>query len=114
MNNTLFRHLPSAIVKTALSLENIGVDEYAWDWQDSIKIIETLTGPANKIPILGGDVYVLANGQFKHTGDSWFIEKAVSESSDVFLDRTRFISIAYIKTYTARNGENFFYSIVVQ
>lgn len=43
MNNPLIRHLPSAIVKTALSLENIGVDEYAWEWQDSIKIIETLT-----------------------------------------------------------------------
>lgn len=103
---------PTILLSSGKSLECLGISEMAWDWKNAIKVIEFLC--AFNYAILGGDVYRVADDKFEVTYDSWYINKNVQQSREIFIEETKNKAISYIKQYHERNGENFYYSIVFE
>ena len=110
--NTFQKILPPELMEKAISLTSTGVNELAWKWQDAITVVEILVG--NGFLVLGGDVYFYSHGKFKATRDNWCFQSAKSEGFKDAINKSRDHSVEYIKTYAQKNGENFYYSIVVR
>ena len=101
---------PVILFNSGKSLEQLGISEMAWNWENAIKVIEFLC--AFNYVILGGDVYRAVDDKFEVTYDSWYVNKNVKQSRERFIEETKNRAISYIKQYYERNGENFYYSIV--
>jgi hypothetical protein len=105
------RHLiPSELMAASISLESIGINEYVWKWKDALRVIEIIVN--NRMPILGGDVYNYMGDVIKGTGDSWFIKRKHNESLELFVERSKDSANEYIKAYTEKNGNSYYFSIV--
>jgi hypothetical protein len=104
--------LPPFLVERAISLEEIGVHEFVWNWSDALSVIDILI--SNRIMILGGDVYSLEKNRFRSTGDSWYINSTCFIPAESDLINSRSISTNYINSYVEKNGENYYFSIVVR
>ena len=104
------QYLPPHLIENAVSLEEIGISEYAWKWYDVLKVIDILV--ANKILILGGDVYLWQDGKLGPTGDNWYINRAGYVTTDHDLHNAKNISDNYVKKYMEKHGESYYYSIV--
>lgn len=99
--------IPQSIINKGIFLKELGVFEYAWIFDDIKNIIEIFD--KKKIPILGGDVYKMVNGNICKTYDSWYINK--SNECDFYI-KSYEKAISYISNYEKRNEAQFIYSIV--
>ena len=108
----LNRLIPSNLMEKAVSLKDIGIDQVAWKQQDAISVVEILA--ENRVLILGGDVYSYVEGRVKLTSDrdNWYMTITVNVQDGTLLQKSKDISIEYIKSYALQNGENYCYSIV--
>lgn len=102
--------MPKELTESARSLEHLGISELAWNWKSAIKAIEFLSN--NNCAILGGDVYDLNDDELNVTSDSWYFNKSEARSDQDYLIESSKRAITYINQYHARNGEDFYYSIV--
>jgi len=102
--------LPKKLINSAKSLEHLGIVELAWDCQNAVMVVEFLC--EYNYAILGGDVYRLINGGLESTYDSWYLNKDVTKSREQFVEESKNKAIAYISQYHARNGDDFYYSLV--
>ena len=90
----------------ALSLSVIGINEYAWNYDSIVEMIPLLR--ETRLPILGGDVYIIKNGIAKPTYDSWYYEV----KSDCDYENNKKKTIDYIKIFEGKD-DKYMYSIVV-
>lgn len=97
------------LLKTGYNLTAIGISEIAWKCEDALNAINFLADRG--YAILGGDVYMLNNGDIEPTCDSWYINKSANKC---FIDQSRKAAIEYITQYTSKNGDGFVYSIVFE
>ena len=67
--------IPKSILGEGKKLDVLGVNEYAFSFDNIKKIIEILK--EKEIPILGGDVYLLSDEKIYSTYDSWYMNKSV-------------------------------------
>ncbi len=105
--------LPHELIETAISLEDIGADEYAWKWDDAVEVIRVLASQG--ILILGGDVYSVSDGRASPTYDNWHIDpsrQVVPTGEDI--QKAQEVSDSYIRTYAAKHGTTYYYSIVAR
>lgn len=93
-------------VSEGISLTTIGINEYAWEYKNIIDIISILR--KRKIPILGGDVYIIKNGKINTTFDSWYYDNI----SDTGYEDSYKKTIDYINIFEAKE-ETYVYSIVI-
>ena len=107
----LFNLLPQELKEKAISLEEFGLNEYIWKWHDTLQLIEILSNKQKFI--LGGDVISNYDGKYKETDDGWYIEKTNYLASEDDIQRSQIISIDYINNFVKINGEDFYFSIVV-
>jgi len=103
-------NLPSDLFLRGISLEEIGVSNYAWKMQDALLALEVLR--EKRISILGGDVYRIENG-IKTTIDGWHTNRKDFVQSSAYLVESHKKSVDYIVAYASKNGGNYCYSIVV-
>ena len=104
--------LPSDLMARGISLESMGIHEYVWRGKDALAIIDILT--KNRIPILGGDGYSYQDSEFRATVDGWYVKSRYDyESAEAFLKDSQRKAIEYIKMYTQKRGENYYFSFVV-
>lgn len=104
--------LPSELMAKAIPLTSVGVNEFAWKWRDAIAVVKILV--ANRLLVLGGDVYSYVTEVVKPTYDNWYFQPTESKSLDDALEESQNKSIEYIKAYAQKNGESFCYSIVIK
>lgn len=100
---------PKELLSVGHSLEIVGVSEMAWKHKDALSVIYFLVNGG--YAILGGDVYLISNGGFDSTYDSWYINKSTSKS---FVKQSGEKAIEYITQYANKNGSGFVYSIVFE
>lgn len=93
-------------INEAISLSVIGINEYAWDFGCIVEIISILR--RKKIPILGGDVFIIKNGIINTTYDSWYFNaKTDCDYEDSYNKAINFIQIFEEKE------DKYVYSIVI-
>lgn len=99
--------IPQSIIDKGIFLKELGMFEYAWTSDNIRNIIAILD--KKQIPILGGDVYKMNNGEICQTYDSWYIN--LSDECD-FYTKSYEKAISYISNYEKMNEGQFIYSIV--
>ena len=102
-----YEMIPKSIMDKGMSLKELGILEFAWNVNDIKRIIDTFS--VKKIPILGGDVYKIIDGNIYQTYDSWYISK--SDEND-FCKISYEKTISYVLTYEEKNEGQFLYSII--
>lgn len=112
-NIRIFRkELPPKLMSSSISLEKINENNYAWLLNDALAVIEILKNA--RIPILGGDVFLLQNGNPNFTYDSWYIKgREEYNSAEEFLVDSEQRAVKYITTYAQKNGDKYCYSFVL-
>lgn len=103
-------NLPSDLFLRGVSLEEIGISNYAWKMQDALLALEILR--EKRIPILGGDVYQIENG-IKTTIDGWHTNRKNSVQPNAYLVESHKKTVDYIVAYASKNGGNYCYSLVI-
>jgi hypothetical protein len=101
---------PQHYLKKSISLNELGVDEFAFKKEDALKLIrEEFT---INYSILGGDVLeITKNNEIIFTYDNWFSDPKADESQENFKTRSRIETEKYISTYNEKD-RNIIYSLV--
>lgn len=94
-------------IKHGYSLTCIGVNEYAYDFVTSLKILEYVKS-RNWI-VLGGDVYLKNQGSIVATFDNWYYNPVGKLDSEKSISK----AIDYLTRYSTIK-KNAIYSIVVE
>ena len=79
------------------SLKNLGIEGYAFPYQEALKIVQICKLLA--IPILGGDVYSMNNSTIENSGDNWYYNRTPDESYYDYVQNSCNKSESYIRTY---------------
>ena len=66
-----------------------------------------------QIPVLGGDVYEIANGVIQNNYDSWHCDKLLNESHSDFVSRTIGKAKEYIEDYNSDHPDKIFFAFVL-
>lgn len=110
MINNLELFLPREFINKAISLKDFGINEYAWDYDFVMKIIDYLCD--RKIVILGGDIYSLSNGVLKSAYANWYFNFDIRNTIEHNVNRSKETAIKYINNYN--NKLNNYYSLVAK
>ena len=94
-------------LKNAKYLGEIGINEYAWNYEYLCAIIEILRKKG--IPILGGDVYEVDGQNIKSTYDSWFTKK--NENED-YCQSSYIQTLEYVNIFEMKSNK-YIYLIVI-
>lgn len=103
-------HIRQKILESAISLKSLGINDLAWKKTDAEHLINSLL--ADKIGILGGDVYRNVDGRFISLGDNWACNPIVHEGEDEYFLRSKKESLAYIGNYPIDNTDCILFSLV--
>jgi len=75
-----------------------GVIGFAWERELLIAFLKDKE--SDYYAILGGDVFILVNGQMEYTYDNWGVEsRSPRESFDSYVKRCKEITLKYIDSY---------------
>ena len=85
------------ISQVGYSLSDIGINGFGLKSQDALQLIDILS--AKSIPILGGDVCIMKEGEANLTYDNWFCQKTSSENFSEYCERTYHVAKTYIRGY---------------
>lgn len=99
------------ILKVGVSLESIGVKNWALSKEDAVKALDRFY--ELQIPILGGDVCENINGVIHYNYDSWYYDKQPNESQLDFVSRSIAKARDYINNYYSDNIEKIFFAFVL-
>ena len=97
--------------QTGVSLESIGVKNWAFSKEDAIVVLDKYL--ELQIPILGGDVCVRSNEVIQYNYDNWHCDKVPDESNIDFVNRSIAVARNYISNYKMNNLENIFFAFVI-
>lgn len=107
MTNNRYKILSANILKSGISLEPLGIAEYAWEKNLVIEILNILND--KRIPVLGGDVYKIVDNEIKSTYDGWYIDK---DETPEFVRKSLDMAKSYIEEYEHLNEGKYLYSLV--
>jgi hypothetical protein len=91
-----------AVLSTGVSLAPIGSSNWALNRNDALAAVDKLY--AMKVPILGGDVYRLENGDLIFDYGGWYSDQEASESSGAFVVRSWRETKTYIEEYPLKTA----------
>ena len=94
---------PEELIDSAYSLSELGLNEFAWKYEDILKVIEYCF--RRKIAILGGDVYCLRNSTIEFTYETWYSDQDGKDWDD-YVKESKEKSLVYISNYDSRNKDN--------
>ena len=107
----LISSLSEKFIACSYSLKNLGINNVAWNYKDTLNVIEYLVQYG--YIILGGDVYRLHGHSLESTYDSWFIDKSdLPSGKPILIAQEK--TIEYISMYHRRNGDQYVYSLVFE
>ena len=85
------------MTQKGLSLESVGVNNYAFSKQHALDLLDLLS--ANGAGVFGGDVYLVENGKPELTYDNWCTDPEPEEDDKFFCSRSILESKEYVKKY---------------
>ena len=91
-----------ANISKYFSLEEIGIDNYAFPYQQAILLVDALR--QSNVPILGGDVYLKLGYSIEISYDNWYCDKKENERDGVFVNRSCDVAETFIKEYKRKNN----------
>lgn len=106
--------LPDELVASAYSLSELGSRNFAWKYDDIVKVIEYCS--MKKLAILGGDVLCLSDSQIDFTYDSWYLNRDKGCWDD-YVKVSAKKALEYVKNYESQNVkrcEVLLYSVVAE
>lgn len=105
---------PDALLQGAQDLRIVGSNDVAWQRPSALRAIAWLA--EGRFAILGGDVYGVDEQGIRITGDNWscnWPEAGAYMDWDTYVLHAAEEARAYIDFYHQRNGDDYFYSVVV-
>lgn len=90
-----------ANISKCFSLEEIGIDNYAFPYQQAILLVDVLR--QSNVSILGGDVYLKRGSSIDISYDNWYCDKKEDEQDSVFVNRSCDVAKTFIKEYKRKN-----------
>ena len=94
------------------SLKNLGIEGYAFPYQEALKIVQLCKLLA--IPILGGDVYSMNNSVIDYSGDNWYYNRTPNESYYDYVQNSCNKSESYIRTFKNHFCDRPLFSFVLE
>ena len=94
------------------SLMDLGIEGYAFPYQEALKIVQTCKLLA--IPILGGDVYSMKNSIIEYSDDNWYYNRTPDESYYDYVQNSCNKSESYIRTYKNHFCDRSLFSFVLK
>lgn len=110
MINNLESFLPEEFINNAYSLKHLGINEYAWDRNYILKVINYLW--EKKTIILGGDVYTLSDGVLKAAYANWYFNVDLVDTMEHNVNHSVETAIKYINNYSDKY--NSYYSLIIR
>lgn len=86
--------------------ESLGLKEWALQKKDAIELLSILD--AQKIPCLGGDVFLKSDGALKSTVDSWYFQKPLGVSTESYVHESVEVAKKYIEDYPEDDAEYYY------
>jgi hypothetical protein len=98
------------ILGIGISLDVIGVNNWALSKEQALIALEKLFSIG--VPILGGDVYTISNGEINSQYDNWYCERLQDETSMEFVNRSFVSANRYVQNYNSENIDSIYFVIV--
>ncbi len=98
------------ILSCGLPLQKNNINNWALSKDQSMEAINEFE--KLKIPVLGGDVYEMIEGQPTSNYDSWYCNQNENEKLNEFVIRSITYTREYIKNYTNPGGRETFFVLV--
>lgn len=94
-----------------IPLHSLGVDNWALSKDQALLTLTYFKRMG--VPVIGGDVYAIKNGEIEHTYDSWYCEeKKNDEEYSEFVKRSVDHAEKYILKYNIADDRKIFFSLV--
>ena len=84
--DTIIKIATEANISKCFSLEEIGINNFAFLYQQAILLVDVLR--QSNVPILGGDVYLRLESSIEISYDNWYCDKKEDERDSVFVNRS--------------------------
>ena len=97
----LIKTATEANISKYFSLEEIGINNSAFPFQQAILLVDALR--QSNVPILGGDVYLKLGSSIEPSYDNWYCDKIEDERDSDFLRRSCDVAETFIKEYKRKN-----------
>lgn len=97
--NNIWSNAADLILKDGLSLESLGIKNWALGRSEAIDAVSKLVECG--IPTLGCDVYLLRDEKVEQTYDSWYCNRLLDEPEIDFAKRSAEAAIKYMKRYSS-------------
>jgi len=97
MKKVIFSNTVDTILSVGISLESMGVNNWALSRQDALQALSHFV--ELQIPILGGDVCEFMNEVIKYNYDNWYCERKINETLLDYVERSAREAKNYIERY---------------
>lgn len=97
-------------MREGYSLIHLGIDDYAFPKESALQVVSELRD--SRIPVLGGDVFCLADEVITDTYDNWYCDPEEGETQAHFVERSYRIAKDYIENYHGDDGGKYLFSII--
>ena len=99
LKSRLGRDFPDELIEKSYSLDELGISEYAWKYEDILRVIEYCREKG--MAILGGDIYFIGVSGIEYTYDSWYINQDGRKWKDYVVESKK-KALDYINTYYSK------------
>lgn len=110
MNDIVWSIKVDKILSKGISLESIGVRNWALSQQEALQVLSSFV--ELQIPILGGDVCEFVDGNIQYNYDNWYCDRLPNESHSNFVSRSIRKTKEYIEHYNIREVDKIFFAFV--
>jgi hypothetical protein len=100
------------IISCGIPLHGAGVSNWALSKEQALDALNKFE--AQRISVLGGDVYKLINGEPESNYDSWYCERESNEPFEDFVSRSIKKARTYIINYNSPNQQQELFVFVAE
>ena len=101
-----------SIISNGIALHDTGVSNWALSKEQALKALDKFE--AEKISVLGGDVYELNDGELESNYDSWYCNRESDESLENYVVRSISKARLYISNYNSPNQKQEMFVFVAE
>lgn len=98
------------VLSKGIPLNDFGINNWGFTKEKCLLSINKLSELS--IPVLGGDVLKLDNGEWTHTYDNWHCDKSSDESDEDFVIRSNQVANEYISKYPINKNTEILFVLV--
>lgn len=101
-----------SIISSGLALHYIGISNWALSKEQALDALDKFE--AEKIAVLGGDVYELNDGEPESNYDNWYCDREPDEPLENYVDRSINKARTYISNYNSPNQKQEMFVFVAE